>query len=263
MPTCGCPDFVPNSKQGTCFTIKYTDMTLLQTYADRVGARQGPRSADVNNFILAVLATNRMTYCHSKQDDCGPAVQPKLGTGAAVLKFGGLATGTAAGLGSAGLAPLAAGTAAAGVIGAATLGLGLIAVPLLAIFAHHSAAVANEQNTICAVSTAWNGFADVVEQKIPSGTLAVQDALTALQTYYSQLRNGLQGITHGTNAGYYFTKALDALQIWNKEVVFPSLNPSAAIAPGGQASTPGASSSTGKTALLAGAVIGAKLLGAF
>src|SRR5256885_1182559 len=86
-------------KQDINFPVKFSDLTLLSTYAERVGGGSGAADpVNAKNLVIACLATNRMTYCKEKLNDCGRASPVSLGTGASVLRYGGAATGTAAGI---------------------------------------------------------------------------------------------------------------------------------------------------------------------
>ncbi|SRR6266478_1787247 len=254
------------TKHDINFPIKFTDMNLLNTYAERVGGGSGaPDQVSLKNLVLGTLATNRLTYCKQKAGDCGTPAKINLGAGAATLKYGGTAVGAAAGLGGLGaLGPtFAAGAAGATALGAATLGIGLVALPILAILAHHAQAVAQEQSTLCAVTNSWNAFADAVETQLAQGKIGIQDAMAALPQIYQQLSDALRGITKGFNAGAYFQRALDALQPWNKEIVFPVYVPQSTSVFGATGSAvAGAASNTGLL-LTGGGVVAAHALGVF
>jgi hypothetical protein len=235
------------------FPIQFSDLAQLQVYAERVGASGSGMPASVREVVIASLATNRIIYCKSKQGDCGSPTQADLGAGAGALKYTGAGLSTASGLGSVGAlgGTFAAGTAASTALAGATLGIGLLAMPLLSIFAHHAQAVAAEQGTLCGVAAGWNGFAMAMEQALPAGKIGNQDADTQIGQLHDQLIGMLSGIEKPVNAAAHYHKALDALLIFNREIVIPKLS-------GGLLS-----GLKGKL-LVGGAILGgAKLVGAF
>lgn len=77
-------------------------------------------------------------------------------------------------------------TAAGTALGVATLGIGAVVAVLSIIFAHHAAAVAQEQNLECVATAAANNAMNVLAQGVASGQIAPADAVTALNTLYSQ-----------------------------------------------------------------------------
>jgi len=85
-------------------------------------------------------------------------------------------------------AAIAAGTATAtGVaLGAATLGIGVVVAVLSMIFAHHAAAVKQEQQIECTATAAANNAMNAIAQGVSSGQIAPADAATALSTLYSE-----------------------------------------------------------------------------
>ncbi len=247
---CDCtPAFGCNSPSVLVF-----DENSVAVYADRVGAQGG-----TNNWIrcLAIicLRANRLLYQKKTADDCGTATIPQL-TGA------GKAASVATSIASTALGPLGGILAGAG----QSSGLGL-----LSIFTHHAQAVATEQGTICDVSLNWAGFAQAVEQALQQSQIGLQDAITKLDQLHKSLTSELATVSNPVqkNAGYGYTKALDALTLFNKEAVYPSLVPgvvasllgSTAV---GKAVSSMTSSKTGTGALvIGGGVVAAKVLGVF
>ncbi len=225
--------------------IQFSDLAQLKLYADRVGATGSGIPASVLEVVIASLATNRITYCKSTQGDCGGPTPQSLGTGASALNYTSQGLKTASSFVTAGSV---AGTAFAPV----TLGLSLIGIPLLGIFRHHAQAVAREHQTLCQVADAWNQFAFNMEAQLRTGKTQRQDAEQALSQVHDQLVGALSGIEKPPfNAAMHYHKALDALLVFNKEVVIPKFS-------GGVLS-----GWTGKL-LVGGAIVGgAKLAGAF
>lgn len=218
------------------------------------GKRLGIGSAALAQLADNVLSANRLIYCKQSPGDCGTPTQPQVPGAARPLAIGAQALSTTAGV--AGLvAPTAAITAGLGV---ATAGVGLLLLPIFAIFGHHAQAVAIEQDTLCQVSLAWDGFALAAETFIPSGELPVQDALQQLDQAHQRLVQALAAIEKPCNAACGYHRILDALKMWNAEFIFPRLQPG--LVSGLLAQVPGG----GKTvAAVGGAIVGAKLLRVF
>jgi hypothetical protein len=83
------------------------------------------------------------------------------------------------------VAAAAAGTAAGVALGVATLGIGLIVSVISIIFAHHAAAVQQEQQIECTATAAANNTMNVIAEGVQSGQIAPADAATALNTLYT------------------------------------------------------------------------------
>jgi len=98
----------------------------------------------------------------------------------------GLALGTTSAttgiLGATGL--IGAGTGA--LLGAATMGVGLIISVIGMIFAHHAAAVKQEQQLYCAAIQAANNALAVIAQAVANGQASPADAAASLDSLYQQ-----------------------------------------------------------------------------
>jgi hypothetical protein len=128
-------------------------------------------------------------------------------------------------------------------------------------FAHHAQAKANEQGTICDVSNNWAGFASAIEQALQQKQIALQDAIVKLNQFHQGFTTSLLAIAKPINAGYGYLKALDALALFNKEVVYPSLVPGVVSSIFGPSAL---GSKTGVGALaIGGGVAAAKIAGVF
>ena len=79
-----------------------------------------------------------------------------------------------------------ASTAASVALGAATLGIGMVVAVLSIIFAHHAAAVRQEQQLECTGTQAANNAMNVIAEGVASGQIKPADAVTALNSIYSQ-----------------------------------------------------------------------------
>jgi len=136
--------------------------------------------------------------------------------------------------------------------------LGFVAQVAGFLGAAHAQAVANEQQVICSVAQSYAQFADMVESGLQSGGLDLQDAITAMSNLHSQLVASVSSIakpTNKANAGTGVKLALDALQLWNAEVVYPNLSKGLL----GTLST----SPTGIIVVAGAGIVGAKILGVF
>lgn len=152
-------------------------------------AMQGESSPDFQNASWISAATQNVangrfdtTYPGYVQT-CGTPAAPNLNvfSTASGLAIGaaGVGTGIAAATGA-----IAAGTAA--VLGAATMGAGLVVAVVGMIFAHHSAAVKQEQQLFCAATAAANNAIAVLDQAMVSGQTTVAAASAGLDTLVSQ-----------------------------------------------------------------------------
>lgn len=88
-------------------------------------------------------------------------------------------------------AAIAAGasTAASVALAGVTLGIGLVVAVLSIIFAHHAQAVAQEQSLECAATAGANNAMNVLAEGVAGGQIKPADAITALNTVYSQYKN--------------------------------------------------------------------------
>lgn len=127
--------------------------------------------------IEACLRAKQVLYWKNTPGDCGTGTQISASALQQGAKTGLLAAGTLTSLASAGVFGGAAGSsgiaaevssvAVSGAFAAATAGIGLALVPVFAIIAHHKAAVAKEQGTLCEVTTfVNNGFAAVRDANV-------------------------------------------------------------------------------------------------
>jgi hypothetical protein len=99
------------------------------------------------------------------------------------------AAGSIAGATTGSLATAAAGTTAGAVLGAATFGIGVVVAIVSLIFAHHAAAVKAEQNYGCVAIAGFNNSMAAINEGVASGQIAPADAVTALNTVYSQFQS--------------------------------------------------------------------------
>lgn len=213
--------------------VRFMDCDLINLYAHRVLGNSSP----FLEVVKSSLATNRITYCKQTAGDCG---------------------GTGFSLGSQTQAELAA---AGGLAQAAARDKEPISSTVLNIVGSivglfgqaHAQAVANEQTTLCKVADSWNSWAQAIEYGLSSGNIALQDAINQLQQVYQTLSSTAGGVAKNTtDAANYYKAALDALRVWNTEVVFPSLIPSPSLASTGTGLLAGVASALGLSAQPAG-----------
>lgn len=213
------------------------DESAVSVYADRVGA-QGGSGNWVRCLALICLRTNRLLYSKKTPGDCGTVTGSGQNVGAALA-----VTGIKAGLNA---VPIVGGF--------------LAQIANFLPFAHHAQAVANEQATICDVSLNWAGFAAAMEEGLRTRQIGLQDAITKLDGFHQNFTAELATVANAqqVNAGYGYIKALDALTLFNKEAVYPSLVPGVVQSIIG--SVTGSKTGTGAL-VIGGGVVGAKLLG--
>lgn len=214
MPNCSDPSYAaPN------YPILF-DVTTVTPY---VVDRSAGKTPNVFPTVVKWLQVNRLAYCINAPGDCG---QPSPVAG--MNPYGIAQAGTGIGAGTVGLL----GSSAIGILPAATAGL---AVGILApigviigiaggIVAHHAAAVANEHKVLCTVTLAYNQFADNVEAALKAKSIALQDAVVALQNAYTQLSAMANSIYKQCNAACYYLSGLDSLLQFNKRFVYPQLS---------------------------------------
>jgi hypothetical protein len=174
-----------------------------------------------------------------------------------------LAGGTVGGLGTAGV--IASSTIPIPVVGLFIAGGAALVGALIGIFtAHHNAAVRTERADICSVTQKYNAFAPSIEQAISTGKITLTDAISTLSQAHALMIADLAANSNSKqeNAGFGVGKAIDALQLFNQEVVYPSLVPGVA-----QNAINAVSSVTqspvGLIGLAGAGIVGAKVVGVF
>lgn len=206
-------------------------------YADAVAApKTGSNDSTHCNvwwFCHNVVLCHRLPYYKDTPGDCPKNTQIHI-TGASVSKafgVGGAAAGLTSGViglttGVTGSAALAAGGIATlgAALGFASLGAGLLAIPF-ALVAHHDQAIALEQQTLCAVSSAYNTFADQIEPLIRSGQVSLAQANSLADQMQDEIVKALASGYKTCNARCYYTYGIKALTKFCKERFYPSLVP--------------------------------------
>jgi len=95
--------------------------------------------------------------------------------------------------------------------------------------AHHAAAVKNEQDTNCAVSTGYNQAATSIEQAVIQGLMPPDQASALIGQVAAQLDPVLAAITKQCNVSCGMRLALKALVKYNEQIVMQALTPATNI----------------------------------
>lgn len=206
-------------------------------YAQRVGATGGSGNW-IGCYSTACLRLLRLIYWKQSYGDCGQTVGVRPNT-AQIL--GGQLKAVAV------ADPEPISKAVVGILGtiAGLFGAG------------HAKAVAKEQTVLCSAMQQYNAFADAMEQAIAAKAIALPDAINNLQTVRTQIRSVMSQVAKPTNFGFGMQLALDALVVFNKEVIYPALVPS------GLASFTNPATASGKAFLVGAGIVGAKVIGVF
>lgn len=81
-----------------------------------------------------------------------------------------------------------------------------------------------ELQTQCAVVQRYNQFADAIESAIQTGQVTLQEAISQLHVVHDQLVSACHEVEGGTDsAPYGLRMALDALELFNIEEVYPAI----------------------------------------
>ena len=219
--SCGCKAGSSGTQYAQCAGATIIDPqpdSVAQMYAGKVGAPTSGPNSWVVCVIASMIATRRFLYWKNSPGDCGQNTAIQIGATGVI----GAGIGTAA---SADPEPISKGV------------LSGIASVLAVFTASHAKAVATEQATLCDVAISYNKNAFALEQLLLNGQYTPQQALAVLQQVVAQLKPYLGDITKQGNAAWGYNYALQALVLWNQDVVYPELYraQSAAIAPGSPA----------------------------
>lgn len=260
MSGCNCDNGQEYYLQCSGMQAVYSEQQVL-LYTTRVGATGGTRNW-VQCYAVACLRCLRLIAATATPGDCGSntGVAPNVNQ-----IIGGKLQGVVA--------------ADPEPISKAVIG---IAAKIIGIFgANHAAAVQAERKGLCTAMLQYNQFADAMERAISQGAISVPDAIGQLQQVCSSLRSSLSNIVKPINAAYGMQLTLDALRVFNSEVLYPALKPQSIIGvlgglfggssqqngPGAAASTPADgsgsifSTSGGKVFAVGAGIVGAKVLG--
>jgi hypothetical protein len=162
-------------------------------------AMQGVANLNPRDFQNSTWLNNAYTMIQNGQFDptlvsnyCSQSGTNPAATDLSLTQaIGGIAsagTGVAAAATGGTISAIAAGTAtaAATALGVATLGIGIVVAVLSFIFAHHAAAVHEEQQLECLGPSAANNAMNALAEGVSTGQIQPADAVTALNTVYSE-----------------------------------------------------------------------------
>jgi len=183
----------------------------VSMFADRVGATGAPW---IRPTAIAFLRVNRMIYWKNQPGglygDCGANTASAPSTDQTISRISGqVATSDPEPI-SKGIITLVA--QISGIFGAA-----------------HQQAVMTEQQTLCTVTIKYNQFADAMEAALRGGQIALKDASQQLESVHQSLASALSHIEKPYDAPYGYHKALDALVLFNQEIIYPSLVPTNSV----------------------------------
>lgn len=166
----------------------------------------------------ASLRARGILYYKSTPGDCGaPSQIPGISSAQIVGLSGSAAGGLASGLGAAGII---GGAATLGITSAISVGVAAIE----GIFAHHAAAVKDEQSTICAVMNYFNPLLQGIDAAVASGQISTDQANTYLQQVVLTAKNGLAGIMKICDAACVYQAILQA-HVYFARNYYPSIAP--------------------------------------
>lgn len=178
--------------------------SLYPTIAQRNMPASSPAGLDHFTVVMtASLIARGIIYFKNSPGDCGASTPVNLAD-ATLAKTGGsvASAGLSIGLGAAGIGGLAA--------GGATLGLSVAITAVVAIFAHHDQAVANEQATICKVAGIVNQVIPQIDAAVRSGAISPSDGAGYIKNFVGQVNGQLGTIEKTCNAACFYQGILNA-----------------------------------------------------
>jgi hypothetical protein len=186
-----------------------------------------PGSDDFAVLVESCLRARAVIYWKDKPGDCGSTSKVETPGAVTALKLGQAGVGTAGSLATLGII----GTAATIPLGIATLGLGLLIAPIIGIFQHHAQAVANEQETLCAMATQATPAIQQIDAFVKSGQVTPDQGIQAMQATVANLKGAISGIEKNDsshcNAACYYHGVLDAHADFAKQY-YPAIAPALA-----------------------------------
>lgn len=158
-------------------------------------------------YCEACMRAGGLLYFKKTPGDCGGAAAKSTGGGS----LRGVATGASIAASALGTAGTIASLGALSIAGAATGGVAMILGAVAAIFQHHAAAVAQEQDVNCAVMQAFNPTAYQIDQAVIQGQISGSQGYAAYQSLVQQATNGLQSVSKPDNWGFGTEAILQAM----------------------------------------------------
>lgn len=205
----GCPCDVNNPASYLSCAGDQVRLLVPQSVMTTFAAQAGASSANYTMCLaMMFLASRRMQYWKVTPGDCGSSGTRVTNTSSIVEQYvgAGLATGAK--------------------IDPEPISKGIL-TGMAAIFAgftaHHTAAVASEQQILCGVTGAFNYTMGQLESAVSQGAISPQNAAAILDGTFNQLNSDLAPIRKGQNAAWGYTIAMTALKNFAEQIVFPAL----------------------------------------
>lgn len=201
----------------------------MQAIAERAGVRPGAEM----NYALACMRVRRIMYTKASgwqgitQSNLTGTCDKQDTVSGGEITLG--ATTGASGItgGAAAIPGLSAGLSTA--LGVISFGVGLIALPF-AFLANHAKAVRVEQSTVCAVVSAYNALADALERSLLTGEIGLGQAEQELVRFREIAIQELSKIRKECNFACGLIHVIDAMVLYNREVLLSKFSSSAPIA---------------------------------
>lgn len=225
MTTDATPQTIKDNLTKYGLVALYNDQDPLMSTYIQIAHSYKTSKMTAGNFsatAVACMIARKVLYFKKTPGDCPLKTSYSFGPGATVSKAAGIAglgletaaTGTALAT-TGGVSISAAGGVAVGLATAASI-VGLAALPFTiwaAFSAHHAAAVAKEQETICEILSAVNPSFDQIDTAVGNGSVAAADAIKGLEQMRVQATNALKnsGIYQNCNAACYIIGYLNCV----------------------------------------------------
>lgn len=198
----------------------YNDQDPLMPMYSQIADSYKTANMSAGNFQATAIAcqiARKVLYFKKVPGDCPLQTSYSFGPGAVVSKAGGIAA-----LGASSFAAGATtfgGAAAAGIAASAATAatvIGLVALPFTiwaAFEAHHAAAVAKEQATLCQIISSVNPSFDQLDAAVQSGEIDAHTYIAAIDQMRTQAKNTIRnsGVYQNCNAACYIEGYLNCV----------------------------------------------------
>lgn len=186
----------------------YNDQDPLMPMYSQIASSYKTAKMSAGNFEATAVAcqiAKKVLYFKKTPGDCPLQTSYSFGPGANISKAAGIA-----GLGASSVASIGglAGVSIAASAATAATVIGLVALPFTiwaAFEAHHTAAVAKEQATLCEIISSVNPSFDQLDAAVQSGQIDAQTCITAIDQMRTQAKNAFRnsGVYQNCNAACY------------------------------------------------------------
>lgn len=197
------------------------DVSLLKYYngqLKQIAAATSPYPGGTTGYdtffgeVQAWLPSRTLPYFKKTPGDCPPFQS----TGASPLQFGP----------QGGVAALSIASAGVNVIPVVGQAIGAVLGLFSSIVQHHAIAVANEQQTLCNVSSAFNSVIGQIDTAVYNGTATVEEGVSALRSIVTQLKASIDQTIKNEigNSGSNYKGILDAHVLF-AQILYKDLSP--------------------------------------